>query len=658
VKRPALLLLFITASVSHAIVDSNQNGISDLWEKQHNNGQLFPSSFDPQADDDGDGRANALEATAGTNPGNGIPPAGFFAVEITHSPAVYLNDPDGGDPQLVIPEAFLATWSALPGKQYTLFATPDLSPGSWLQIGPPIVETGPAHDVQIAVTPEQTGGGLPDKLFWRVGVEDIDSDGDALSNAEEAELGTNPHNPDTDLDGIPDGADPTPLSNNAIADPDGENPPAGGTSNLRGFWDFESQAGTTYPAVFPDRSGANRHASSSGPGPQPLGIPSRAGNIGPNHITITYDMDTKFTIGSLYPGHAGSSFPDARIDRLRVHSKMLTQPEVAALYHQDIDRDGLWDITETNTRYSDYQGTLVYHPDPADPAAPQPTQTGHARSPFLHSSGALDFDQDELNDLAEQTAGTSLTKPDTDDDNLTDGFEVFNNFNPLSAFSLGPDGPRDDLGDPDSDTLTTLTESLNGSNPRNANSDGDTTNDAAEIAQGSDPGNAADSGAAPTDPPEPVAFHIYGDYTAWEANIKGKGPHDTRTRRFRMGDETKFDFDGASGTFTSRASGAKYAKHPAGYAQGEPDSVTHIMRGHTTNEFTDGIAGQKSIFADAKKVFELIDEAMNAPAVNRIPQSGGFFVDHGKTVGKNNASPPADGSGFFPVKTLKSIGAG
>ncbi|MEY4570517.1 MAG: hypothetical protein RLZZ398_1956 [Verrucomicrobiota bacterium] len=99
---------------------------------------------------------------------------------------------------------------------------------------------------------------------------------------------------------------------------------------------------------------------------------------------------------------------------------------------------------------------------------------------------------------------------------------------------INSSGPRDDLGDPDSDSLTTLTEYLNGSNPRNRNSDGDSKNDAAEIAQGSDPANAADSGAAPTDPPEPVPFHLYGDYTAWEATLKGKGPHDTRTRRFRM----------------------------------------------------------------------------------------------------------------------------
>ncbi len=228
----------------------------------------------------------------------------------------------------------------------------------------------------------------------------------------------------------------------------------------------------------------------------------------------------------------------ARIDRLRVYNRILSDSagnnEIVKLYQQDIDSDGLWDITENRTRYSDYSDSVVYHPDPANPTAPQPTQTGYARSPFLHSSAASDFDQDELDDLAEQAAGTGLTTPDTDGDSLTDGFEVSNNFNPLNAYSLGATGPRDDLGDPDLDTLTTLTEYLNGSNPRNANSDGDGKNDAAEIAQGSDPTNAADSAAAPTDPPELVPFHINGDYTAWEATLKGKGPNDTRTRRFRM----------------------------------------------------------------------------------------------------------------------------
>lgn len=102
----------------------------------------------------------------------------------------------------------------------------------------------------------------------------------------------------------------------------------------------------------------------------------------------------------------------------------------------------------------------------------------------------------------------------------------------------------------------------------------------------------------------------------------------------KLGDEAKFDFDGASGTFTSQTSAAKYAKHPTGYAQGEPDSVTHIMRGHTANAFTDGLSGQKSIFADATKIFELIDEAMNVPVSGRNTLGGGaFWVDLGKAVG-------------------------
>lgn len=102
----------------------------------------------------------------------------------------------------------------------------------------------------------------------------------------------------------------------------------------------------------------------------------------------------------------------------------------------------------------------------------------------------------------------------------------------------------------------------------------------------------------------------------------------------KLGDPAKFDFDGATGTFTSKASGAKYSKHPAVYAQGEPDSVTHIIRGHTTNSFTDGLSGKKSIFADATKVLDLIDEAMSLPTSGRNALGGGaFWLDLGKAVG-------------------------
>ncbi len=657
-----------------AIVDTNNNTLSDIWEKQYNNGNLL-TNLNPQADPDSDGWTNMQEAAAGTNPFNPNPPNGFIRPNIVHIPATYIPGTNG-NPVIFTPEAITLTWPTLAGKQYTLHYSPDLSEGSWQPVEAPYIGNG--NNTQYGIPLTQENGSIPDKLFWRVAVGDIDSDGDTLSNYEESILGTNSNNIDTDFDGIADNLDPFPLVSATLADPDGTNPPAGSTTDLLGFWDFESQQVVGSAINFPDRSGNNRHATSSGPGPQLLGMPSKAARIGAGYITIptatvqgqstytisgwfklakdsiktsngvprmiyalydqvgigpppqyvqasqgsilylrntvageqwfiggyrqypyynqypningnlasefsghyfirpsgttddgqwhhfaatrsttsngqklyldgklviqgalieypvAYDSDTTLTLGALYPGYTPSNFPDALIDRLRVHSKLLTDAEITALCRQDVDRDGLWDITETSTRYSDYSSSVIIHPDPTNPNPPQPTQTGYARSPFLHSSAVLDFDQDELNDLAEQTAGTSLTKPDTDDDNLSDGFEISNNFNPLNAYSSGPTGPRDDLSDPDSDTLTTFTEYLNSSNPRNANSDGDGKSDAQEIAQGSDPGNAADSGNAPTDPPEPVPFRINGDYTAWEATLKGKGPNDTRTRRLRM----------------------------------------------------------------------------------------------------------------------------
>jgi hypothetical protein len=54
----AFLLIFLSllalSHQAHAIEDFNQNGVSDLWEKKYNNGNLFPT-LDPLSDADGDG---------------------------------------------------------------------------------------------------------------------------------------------------------------------------------------------------------------------------------------------------------------------------------------------------------------------------------------------------------------------------------------------------------------------------------------------------------------------------------------------------------------------------------------------------------------------------------------------------------------------------
>ena len=85
----------------------------------------------------------------------------------------------------------------------------------------------------------------PYKLFYRITIEEADSDGDGLTDWEEGILGTDPYSPDTDRDGIPDGIEITngsdPLANTLHLDPDGPHGlPASLENGLIGRWDLET----------------------------------------------------------------------------------------------------------------------------------------------------------------------------------------------------------------------------------------------------------------------------------------------------------------------------------------------------------------------------------------------------------------------------------
>jgi hypothetical protein len=219
-------LAAISTAQLHAILDTNANNLSDLWEKQHNNGNLFPNTFLATNDEDQDGWTNAKEAIAGTNPFQANPPDGIVAVEITPS---------------LVPGAFTLTWPTLIGKNYQLKVSTDLV--TWTNLGDPITTTQNTHTIGINTT--QPNNSIPENVFWQVAVTDLDSDGDGLTDTEENTLGTNPNNSDsdgdtrndraeilagtspldedTDEDGLNDNLDATPLQNDAIADPDGAN---------------------------------------------------------------------------------------------------------------------------------------------------------------------------------------------------------------------------------------------------------------------------------------------------------------------------------------------------------------------------------------------------------------------------------------------------
>ncbi len=193
----AALGVLLLAPAAIAILDTNNNGVSDPWERQFNSGVLFPVTFDPQADSDGDGWTNAQEAAAGTNPLDQNPPAGIISPKIVQVSAV-LGAPDGnGIPVVITPQAVTVTWPTIVGKQYTLLFSPDLTQGSWIPVGDPFIGNG--NDVTYGFEVNDS-----DKRFWRVAADDTDTDGDGLTNAEEHMLGTNALQWDSDGDGLSD----------------------------------------------------------------------------------------------------------------------------------------------------------------------------------------------------------------------------------------------------------------------------------------------------------------------------------------------------------------------------------------------------------------------------------------------------------------------
>ena len=123
-----------------ANADFNLNGVSDIWEQQFNNGQLFDENFDPQADLDRDGWTNIQEAAAGTDPFDPNLPNGFVRPDIVHTPAIMGEE--NGQPIVVTPEAVTVSWPTHVGKQYTLYQSADLSQGSWAIVGDSFIGDG------------------------------------------------------------------------------------------------------------------------------------------------------------------------------------------------------------------------------------------------------------------------------------------------------------------------------------------------------------------------------------------------------------------------------------------------------------------------------------------------------------------------------------
>ncbi len=182
----AALLLLLPASV-RADIDLNGNGISDVWEL------LNEEAIDPAGDTDGDGQSNLAESVFGTNP--------LSSSDQFRTPSLSYDSETG---RLDI------LWPSVAGKRYQLQSCADLTAGDWANDGSAVLGTGATMSVS------RSPGSLS-KMYLRVQVTDVDTDGDSVSNWEELTLGLNPNDRSNGTgNGNADGPPPPPVDLNVV----------------------------------------------------------------------------------------------------------------------------------------------------------------------------------------------------------------------------------------------------------------------------------------------------------------------------------------------------------------------------------------------------------------------------------------------------------
>ncbi len=145
------------------MIDLNGNGMSDIWEWMYN-----AYGVNPNADPDGDGFPNRLEAIAATNPldSNSYPYIPSMSSTTTN---------------------FSVTLPCALGKQYQLQSIETLGGTNWFIETNLVARSGTNVTLTAPVTSEAK--------YYRVSISDVDTDGDGVNDWEEYQLGLDPTNP-------------------------------------------------------------------------------------------------------------------------------------------------------------------------------------------------------------------------------------------------------------------------------------------------------------------------------------------------------------------------------------------------------------------------------------------------------------------------------
>lgn len=323
------------------------------------------------------------------------------------------------------------------------------------------------NDFQVTVLADLDRDGIADR-------DDADIDGDALSNTQEVALGTDPRDPDSDDDSIPDGVDPRPLVKNL--------PPIASTNEFA----IQSPNDLLITLVASDANNdpltlTITKLPTSGRLFQTTDGIARGPQITALDPAITHPQ-FKVIFSPPFATNATSTFAFRASDGFAQSDEAGIAISVTHVPGADSDGDGMPDLYEVqnglnpelNDAASDADGDGLTNLDELN----RGLRAGHS-----------DTDADALNDGAELAAGTDPLNPDTDGDGIRDGVDP----NPLRNDSdIDGDGIADqDDPDMDNDGLTNTDEIARATDPRLFDTDSDTWPDGLEVEAGSDPLNSA-----------------------------------------------------------------------------------------------------------------------------------------------------------------------
>ncbi len=434
-------------------------------------------------DTDGDGLPDTTEVTIGTNPNDadtdddgvldGAEPS--FAVDSDGDGLINALDEDSDNDALFDgTELGVATAPAATNVARGHFI-PDADPTTTTNPLARDTDTGSVGDgSEDANRNGRIDAGETDPNNPADDVPPTDNDGDGLSNALEATLGTNPNDADTDDDGVLDGAEPNLASDtdgdgliNAL-DEDSDNDglfdgtelgvdvaPAA-TDVTRGHFTADADKTTTTRPLLADTDGGSVRDG--------VEDTNRNGAVDPGERNPNDPLDDV----TLPTDTDGDGLPDV------LETALGTDPNDA-----DTDDDGVLDGAEPNFA-SDTDGDGLINAldeDSDNDGLLDGTELGVSTPPAATNVARGRFIPD-----ADPSTTTSAVNPDTDRGGLRDGAEDLNRNGNIDAGERNPNNPADDQGVPDTDGdgLPDDVERVLGTDPNDADSDDDGILDGAE----------------------------------------------------------------------------------------------------------------------------------------------------------------------------------